>query len=81
MLQKAVQCNVCDKWVSIASNLNNYRCKKLQRIKSPWYCIGCLQRKLDVLNSFMHEDRILSPNAEFISNVMKQSEYFDEMLE
>ena len=26
----------------------------------------------------MHENRILSPNAKFISSVMKQIEYFDE---
>ena len=29
----------------------------------------------------MHGGRILSPNAKFISNGMKQSEYFDEILE
>ena len=32
----------------------------------------------DVLNSFMHGSRILSPNPKFISSVIKQSEYFDE---
>ena len=73
-------------WVGIAcNNLNIYTYKKLQNNKSPWYCICCLHKKPpyyfidnDVLNSFMHENRILSPNAKFISSVMKQIEYFDE---
>ena len=59
--------------------------KKLQKDKSPWYCICCLQKELpyrsidsDVLNNFMHGNRIVSPNPKFISSVIKQSEYFDE---
>ena len=47
--------------------------------------ICCLQKDLphcsidsDALNSFMHGNRILSPNPKFISTVIKQSEYFDE---
>ena len=67
---KAVQCDICDKWVHIAcNNLDTYTYKKLQKYKSPWYCICCLQKELpycsignDVLNSFMHGSRILSPN-------------------
>ena len=44
---KSVQCNICDKWVHIAcNNLNIYKYKKLQKDKSPWYCICCLQKKL-----------------------------------
>ena len=81
-----MQCDICDKWIHIAcNNLSTYTHKKLQKDKSPWYCICCLQRELpycsigdDVLNSFMHGNRILSPNPEFISSVIKQSEYFDE---
>ena len=83
---KAVQCDICDKWVHIAcNNLNTYMYKKLQKYNSPWYCICCLQKELpycsidsDVLNSFMHGNRIVSPNPKFISSVIKQSEYFDE---
>ena len=83
---KAVQCDICDKWIHIAcNNLNTYTYKKLQKDKSPWYCICCLQKELpycsigdDVLNSFMHGKRILSPNPKFISSVITQSEYFDE---
>ena len=62
-----------------------YTYKKLQKDKSLWYCICCLQKELpscsvgdDVLNSFMHGNRILSPSPKFISSVIKQSEYFDE---
>ena len=83
---KAVQCDVCDKWIHIAcNNLNMYTYQKLQKDKSLWYCICCLQKELpscsigdDVLNSFMHGSRILSPSPKFISSVIKQSEYFDE---
>ena len=83
---KAVQCDICDKWVHIAcNNLNTYKYKKLQKDKSPWYCICCLQKELpycsidsDVLSNFMHGNRIVSPNPKFISSVIKQSEYFDE---
>ena len=83
---KVVQCDICDKWVHIAcNNLNIYTYKKLQKDKSPWYCTCFLQKELpyystgnDVLNSFMHGSRILSPNPKFISSVIKQSEYFDE---
>ena len=83
---KAVQCDICDKWVHIAcNNLNTYTYKKLLKDKSPSYCIFCLQEELphcsidsDVLNNSMHGNRIVSPNQKFISGVIKQSEYFDE---
>ena len=83
---KAVQCNICDKWIQIAcNNLNTYTYKKLQKDKSPLYCICYLQKELpycsignDVLISFMHGKRILSPDPKFISSVIRQSEYFDE---
>ena len=83
---RAVQCNICDKWVHIAcNNLNTYTYKNLQKDKSPWQCICCLQKELpyclignDVLNSFMHGNRILSSNPKFTSSVIKHSEYFDE---
>ena len=59
--------------------------KKLEKDKSPWYCICCLQKELkycsidsDVLNSFMHGNGIASPKPKFISSAIKQSEYFDE---
>ena len=86
---KAVQCDICDKWVHIAcNNLNTYTYKKLQKDKSPWYCICCLQKELpycsidsDVLSNFMHGNRIVSHNPKFTFtkiSVLKQSEYFDE---
>ena len=83
---KAVQCDICDKWIHIASNnLNTYMYKKVQKDKSFWYCICCLQKERpycsidnDVLNSLLHGNRIVSPNLKFISSVIKQSEYFDE---
>ena len=64
---KAVQCDICDKWVHIAcNNLNTYTYKKLQKDKSPWYCICCLQKEQpycsidsDVLNNFKHGNRIV----------------------
>ena len=44
---KAVQCDICDKWVHIAcNNLDMYTYKKLQKDKSPWYCTCCLQKEL-----------------------------------
>ena len=84
---KAVQCDICDKWVHIpCNNVNTYTYKKLLKDKSPSYCICCLQEELqhccsidsDVLNNSMHGNRIVSPNPKFISGVIKQSEYFDE---
>ena len=82
---KAVQCDICDKWVQIACNNFNTNTYKKLKDKSPWYCICCLQKELpyctiysDILNSFMHENRILSPNPKFSYSVIKQSEYFDE---
>ena len=67
------------------NNLNTYMFKKLQKDKSLWYCIYCLQKELpycsidsDILNSFMHGNRIVSPNPKFISSVIKLSECFDE---
>ena len=83
---KAVQCNICDKWVHIpCNNLNTYTYKKLQKDKSPCHCICCLQKELpycsicsNVLNCFMHGNRIFSPNPKFISSGMKQNELFDQ---
>ena len=81
-----MQCDVCDKRVHIAcSNLNIYTYHKLQKDKSRWYCICCLQKELpycsinsDVLNNFIHRNKTVSPNLKFISSVIKQSEHFDE---
>ena len=85
---ESTQCEICNKWVHKAcNNLNTYTYKKLHKDKSLWYCICCLQKDLrycsisnDILNSFMHGNRIPSPNKKFISSVMKQSKYFDEEL-
>ena len=85
---RAMQSGICDKWVHIAcKNLNTYTYKKLQKDKSPWYCIFCLQKEQpyysidnDVSNNFMLGNRIVSPNQKFIFSVIKQSEYFDEKI-
>ena len=45
--RKAVQCDCYDKWVQIACNyLNVYTYRKLQRDKSPWYCLYCLKKEI-----------------------------------
>ena len=83
---KVVRCDICHKWIHIAcSNSNTYTYKELQKDKSPWYFICCLQEELpycsignDVLSTFMHGSWILSPNPKYISSVIKQNEYFDE---
>ena len=44
---KAVQCDICNKWVQIAcNNLNTYTYKKTQKDKFPCYCIRCLQKEV-----------------------------------
>ena len=69
--------------MGLLSHLDVYTYKKLQKDKSAWYYICCLQKELpywstdnNALNEFKHE--ILSSNTKFISIVLKQSEYFDE---
>ena len=59
--------------------------QKLQKDKSPWHCICCLQKELprcsisnDVLNTLVQGNRMLSPNSKFNSSVLRQSEYSDE---
>ena len=75
-------CLKCNR--AVAKNHKAVQCD-VKKDKSLWYCICCLQKELpscsigdDVLNSFMHGSRILSPSPKFISSVIKQSEYFDE---
>ena len=60
-----------------------YTYKILQKDKCPWYFTCCLQKELpycsngtDVLNSFMHGNKILSPNPKFICSVIFDEEIF-----
>ena len=43
----ALCCDSCDSWVHIKCNfLNKYTYKKLQKDKSPWFCINCIKSQL-----------------------------------
>ena len=83
---RAVQCDLCDSWVHIAcNNLNLYTYRKLQKEKSPWYCMCCFRKELPYgsindtkLRNLLHGEAIVSPNPKIISSIIKQSEYFDE---
>ena len=40
-------CDGCDRWVHIKCNfLNKYTYRKLQKDKSPWFCINCIKSQL-----------------------------------
>ena len=83
---RAVQCDLCDSWVHIAcNNLNLYTYRKLQKDKSPWYCMCWFRKELpyEFINdtkfrNLLHGEAIVSPNPKIISSIIKQSEYFDE---
>ena len=83
---RAVQCDLRDSWVHIAcNNLNLYTNRKLQKDKSPWYCMCCFRKELPYgsindtkLRDLLHGEAIVSPNPKIISSIIKQSEYFDE---
>ena len=85
---RAVQCDLCDSWVHIAcSNLNVYRYRKLQKDKSPWYCMCCFRKEVPYgstndtqLKKILHGEAFFSPNPKIISSIIKQSEYLDEKL-
>ena len=85
---RAVQCDMCDVWVHIAcSNLNLYTYQKLQKDKSPWYCMCSFCKELPYgsinetkLRNLLHGEAIVSPNPKIISSIIKQSEYFDEKI-
>ena len=90
LLQKntALQCDLCDSWVHIAcNNLNVYTYRKLQKDKSPWYCICCFRKELPYgstndtqLKKLLHGEVVVSPNPKIISSIIKQSEYLDKEL-
>ena len=83
---RAVQCDLCDSWVHIAcNNLNLYTYRKLQKDKSPWYCICCFRKELPhgsiidtKLRNLPHGEATVSPNPKIVLSIIKQSEYFDE---
>ena len=75
----------CDKWVHIACNNLKTYIQNSKKITLLGIVFAVFKRNYDncsidsdVLNSFMHRSRILSPNLKFISSVIKQSEFFDE---
>ena len=67
---RAVQCDLRDSWVHMAcNNLNVYTYRKLQKDKSPWYCICCFQKELPYgstddtqLKKLLHGEVAVSPN-------------------
>ena len=83
---RAVQCYLCDSRVHIAcNNLNLYTYRKLQKDKSPWYCMCCFRKELPYgsindtkFRNLLHGEAIVSPNPKIISSIIKESEYFDE---
>ena len=85
---KAVQCDCRDKWVHIACNyLNVHTYRKLQKDKSPWYCLCCLKKEMpfcslknEHLQELMHDKIILSPNKKLITNALRQNKIIDEEL-
>ena len=83
------QCNMIlgDSLVHIAcNNLNVYTHQKLQKDKSPWYCIWCFQKHLPYgstngkLKKLLHGEVVISPDPKIISSIIKQGEYLDEEL-
>ena len=85
---RAVQYDLCDSWVHIAcNNLNVYTYRKLQKNKSPYYCICCFRKELPYgftndtqLKKQLHGEIVVSPNPKIISSITKQSKYLDEDL-
>ena len=85
---RAVQCDLCVSWVQITcNNLNVYTYRKLQKEKSPWYCICCFRKELPYgstndtqMKKLLHGEVVVSPNPKIISSIIKQSEYLDEEL-
>ena len=61
----ALCCDSCDKWIHIKCNfLNKYTYKKLQKDKSPWFCINCIKDQLPFQSQANND-----PNQQFsISN-------------
>ena len=75
-----------DSLVHIAcNNLNVYTHQKLQKDKSPWYCI-CFRKHLPYgstngkLKKLLHGEVVISPDPKIISSIIKQGEYLDEEL-
>ena len=74
---RAVQCDLCDSWVHIAcNNLNVYTYRKLQKDKSPWYCICCFRKELPYgstndtqLKKLLHGEVVVSLNPKIISSI------------
>ena len=76
---------MCDSWIHIAcNNLNLYTYRKLQKEKSPWYCMYCFRKELSCgsinntnFRNLLHGEVIGSPNPKIISSIIKESEYFN----
>ena len=84
----AVQCDLCDSWVHIAcNNLNLYTYQKMQKDKSPWYCMCCFWKELPYgsisdtkCRNLLHGEAIFPPNPKIISSIIKESEYSNEKI-
>ena len=66
-------------------DLNLYTHRKLQKDKSPWYCMCCFRKELPYgsindtkLRDLLHGEALVYPIPKIISTIIKQSEYFDE---
>ena len=71
---KAVGCDHCGRWVHIACNyLNVYTYRKLQKDKSPWYCLCCIKRKY-------HFVLLKMSNEKTITNAIRQNKINHEEL-
>ena len=79
--RRAVQCDLCDSWVHIAcNNLNVYTYRKLQKDKSPRYCICCFRKDLPYgstndtqLKKLLHGEVVVSPNPKIISSIYNKA--------
>ena len=71
---KAVGCDHCGRWVHIACNyLNVYTYRKLQKDKSPWYCLCCIKKKY-------HFVLLKMSNEKTITNAIRQNKINHEEL-
>ena len=83
---KAIQCDLCNKWVHIScNNLNRYTYRKLQKDKTPWFCIQCIKKEMpfssitnENLKGLLKNRIMFSPKLDFNFDNFKEIEVFDE---
>ena len=70
---RAVQCDLCDSWVYIASNKlvkkHDQTCQKLQKDKPPWYCTYCFRKELPYGSTNDAKLRNLLHGEAFVSTI------------